>query len=202
MIDKKDISKKAFDKQALNYDFDKKGYHARKQYNNILGKVDKLKFTNVLDVGFGTGEILRQIIKKYPNKNYYGIDISEKMLEKAHEKLQDKAKLSLGDSENLPYKDNKFDLILCNDSFHHYPNPIKAMKELFRVLKPGAYLILSDYYKPFFIRFIMNSFIYFSKDGDVKIYSKSETQHFLKNAGFKIIDTEILNSALFFTAKK
>ncbi len=204
IMDKKELSKKAFDKQAGNYDFDKNGKHARKQYKHILNKVDKLKFSNVLDVGFGTGEILKNIMEKYPDKNYYGIDISENMLKKAGEKLKNEANLSLtlGDSENLPYEDEKFDLILVNDSFHHYPNPNRVVREIFRVLKKRGHLILSDYYKSFFIRLIMNTFISFSIDGDVKIYSKREMENFLKEAGFKIIDAEILNSALFFTAKK
>lgn len=39
---------------------------------------------------------------------------------------------------NLPFKDNEFDVILCNHVLEHIPNDIKAMQELYRVLKPGG----------------------------------------------------------------
>lgn len=53
-------------------------------------------------------------------------------LKKAEEKGQYKVNLLLGDAENLPFKNEKFDLLVCTDSFHHYPNPQKAINELKR----------------------------------------------------------------------
>jgi len=43
---------------------------------------------------------------------------------------------------DLPFKENQFDVILCNHVLEHIPNDKKAMKELFRVLKPGGWAIL------------------------------------------------------------
>ncbi|MEZ4801948.1 MAG: methyltransferase domain-containing protein [Gelidibacter sp.] len=40
---------------------------------------------------------------------------------------------------NLPFKDNEFDIILCNHVLEHIPNDIKAMQELYRVMKPGGF---------------------------------------------------------------
>lgn len=40
---------------------------------------------------------------------------------------------------NLPFKDNSFDIILCNHVLEHIPNDDKAMQELYRVMKPGGY---------------------------------------------------------------
>ena len=40
---------------------------------------------------------------------------------------------------NLPFKDNTFDVILCNHVLEHIPNDTKAMEELYRVLKPGGW---------------------------------------------------------------
>ncbi|NOY48420.1 MAG: class I SAM-dependent methyltransferase [Chlorobi bacterium] len=39
---------------------------------------------------------------------------------------------------NLPFKDNEFDVILCNHVLEHIPDDTKAMQELYRVLKPGG----------------------------------------------------------------
>ncbi len=43
---------------------------------------------------------------------------------------------------NLPFNDNAYDVILCNHVLEHIPNDIKAMRELYRVLKPGGMAIL------------------------------------------------------------
>ena len=43
---------------------------------------------------------------------------------------------------DLPFKDNEFDMILCNHVLEHIPDDTKAMQELYRVMKPGGYGIL------------------------------------------------------------
>ena len=43
---------------------------------------------------------------------------------------------------NLPFKDNEYDVILCNHVLEHIPDDTKAMQELYRVLKPGGMAIL------------------------------------------------------------
>lgn len=186
-------SKNTFDIQAEKYDTTFYGKHARKNYEYILNELNYLKEGSILDIGCGTGELLYIINKK--GLKLYGIDLSDKMIEKAKEKLQNHANLTIGDSENLPYKDNKFDIIICNDSFHHYPNPIKALKEMNRVLKNNGKIIMGDCYQPFIFRQIMNIFIKFSKDGDVKIYSKKEFINMFKGSKFKNIKYKKLDNS-------
>lgn len=188
----KSNSKKTFDMQAQNYDKTFYGKHARSNYKHILNEINQVKKGNILDVGCGTGEILNILSKS--NYNLYGIDISENMLKKAKTKLKNSAKLTVGDSEHLPYEDNKFDIIICNDSFHHYPNPLKALNEMKRVLKKGGKIIIGDCYQPIIFRQIMNMFIKFSKEGDVKIYSRKEFTKMLKKFNFKNIKYKKINN--------
>ena len=42
----------------------------------------------------------------------------------------------IGDSENLPFAKDAFDVVVCTNSFHHYPNPQAFINEAARVLKP------------------------------------------------------------------
>lgn len=70
-------------------------------------------------------------------------------LRQAEEKGLHKENLLLGDAENLPFENKKFDLLVCTDSFHHYPNPQKAINEFYRVLEKNRYLLLADFWKPF-----------------------------------------------------
>lgn len=203
MTDYKNLSKSAFNVQANTYDVDKTGKHARGQYKYVLNELQQLDFQKILDVGCGTGEILKSIKERYSFVQLYGLDISEEMLKQANDKLKGTATLILGDAENITLETNSFDLLLCTDSFHHYPNPQQAISEFYRVLKHGKFLLIADYWKPFPIRQIMNLFISYSNERDVKIYSKKEIIEFLKQGGFQeIIYKKIQNSGYLVIAKK
>ena len=203
MTDYKNLSKSAFNVQANTYDVDKNGKNARGQYKYVLNELQQLDFQKILDVGCGTGEILKSIKERYSFVQLYGLDISEEMLKQANDKLKGTATLILGDAENITLETNSFDLLLCTDSFHHYPNPQQAISEFYRVLKHGKFLLIGDYWKPFPIRQIMNLFISYSNEGDVKIYSKKEIIEFLKRGGFQeIIYKKIKNSGYLVIAKK
>ena len=49
-------------------------------------------------------------------------------------KIGEEVQLKLGDSEAMPWEDESFDVILCNASFHHYPNPKIALSEMKRLV--------------------------------------------------------------------
>ena len=170
----KENSKAAFNRQAATYDKDIKGQHARSLYPFMLKKLYDIPFQSALDLGCGTGEMLKLILQKNDHKDLYGIDLSEEMLEVAKSKLPNRVRLFLGDSESLPFPDNSFDVVYCNDSFHHYPAPQNVLMEVHRVLKPGGTFLIGDCWQPSLGRVIMNFYMRHSKEGDVKIYSKSE----------------------------
>lgn len=77
MDNTKEMSKIAFNQQALTYDKDIKGQHARTLYPYILNMLKGRHFSSILDLGCGTGELLYQIQQIYHSKDLTGIDISE-----------------------------------------------------------------------------------------------------------------------------
>ncbi len=170
----KENSKASFNQQAATYDKDIKGRHARSLYPILLEKLSYIHFQSALDLGCGTGEMLKLILQKDRHKELYGIDLSEEMLAVANAKLPEQVRLFLGDSESLPFPDNSFDVVYCNDSFHHYPAPQKVLREVHRVLKQGGTFLMGDCWQPFVGRAIMNFYMRHSKEGDVKIYSEAE----------------------------
>lgn len=174
MTNIKEKSRKTFNNQADTYDQDIKGQHARNLYPVLLGTISNISYDTILDLGCGTGAVLQAILNEDCRKKAYGIDISENMLDIARNKLKENATLVLGDSEYLPFENEFFDVVYCNDSFHHYPKPDKVLSEVYRVLKPKGTLIICDCWQPFLFRHIMNIFMKYSKDGDVKMYSEKE----------------------------
>jgi len=98
----------------------------------------------VLEVGIGTGRNL----KYYPvGCSVTGIDYSERMLKKAREKAKGlkKVTLLLMNAEHLEFPDNSFDYIVTTFVLCSVPDPVRALKEMRRVLKPSGELIAIEY---------------------------------------------------------
>lgn len=195
MVDIKENSKVAFNQQVATYDNDIKGQHARSLYPVILKKLSEIPYHTALDLGCGTGEMMRLILQQNKDKSLYGIDLSEKMLEVAKEKLGNHVNLILSDSEQLPFSDSFFDVVYCNDSFHHYPAPDKVLSEVYRVLKPNGIFVMCDCWQPTIGRAIMNFYMKHSKEGDVKIYSENEIRKLFSVHFSKVLWKRIGNTA-------
>lgn len=202
MNDQKEKSKAAFNQQAATYDTDMKGQHARSLYPILLDRLSHISYHSALDLGCGTGEMMKQILQTDNCKELYGIDLSEEMLAVAKSKLPDQVKLLLGDSESLPFPDNFFDVVYCNDSFHHYPAPRNVLSEVQRVLKPGGTFLMGDCWQPYIGRVIINFYMRHSKEGDVKIYSETEMVSMLSEYFHDVSWERIGNTACITMGKK
>ena len=191
-MDLKEKSKANFDKNADTYDTGAFYKYPRQCYPHILREIDAIKYHSFLDVGCGTGVILLNLYEKNPCAQYFGLDLSEKMLSHAKERLGARASLTQGDSENLPYQDSSFDAVSCSESFHHYPNPQKALSEIKRVLKTGGKFVLCDTWIIPLFRGILNWSFRFSKGGDVHAYSRREITTLFREAGFSDIQWRVI----------
>ena len=176
--DLKGKSRDAFDAQAATYDADMYGSHARSLYPHVIDEVKRavegIDSPRLLDLGCGTGALAEALLEEIANACLACVDLSPKMLELAKERLAGRADVSFVDVEGLPFSDSSFDAAWCNDSFHHYPDPKKAAFQMWRVLKPGGTLVVGDVWQPAPARAIMNAWMPYSNEGDVRIYSESE----------------------------
>lgn len=147
------------------------------------------KFNDVLDCGCGTGPMIEILCEKYPDKLYTGLDLTPEMIKKAKEKNLPNTNFVVGDCEKIPFENESFDVIICTNSFHHYPNPQDFFDNAYRVLRKGGRLILRDYTSTDFIVWLMNHIemplAHLCGHGDVKIYKKEEYREMLKKAGFR-----------------
>lgn len=171
-------TKRTFDKQAKIYDDSICSMYPRKCYKSVINEIKKLKYKKILDVGCGTGEILNRIADN--KENYYGIDLSDKMIDIAKSKNNSiNVNYLVGDSEFLPFPDSTFDVVFCVESFHHYPNPEAVIKEFYRVLADNGTLIICDMYRKAPLRQFYNFLMKIVNTGDVKIYTQNEITNLL-----------------------
>jgi demethylmenaquinone methyltransferase/2-methoxy-6-polyprenyl-1,4-benzoquinol methylase len=106
----------------------------------------------ILDIATGTGDFAIESLKLNPD-HVTGVDISEGMLNVGREKLKkrkldDRITLTSGDSENLPFEDNKFDAIIVAFGVRNFENLEKGLSEMFRVLRPGGKVVVLEFSKP------------------------------------------------------
>lgn len=106
----------------------------------------------ILDVATGTGDFAVETLKLNPDK-VIGVDISEGMLEVGRKKIKDKGydgriELKSGDSENLPFEENKFDAVIVAFGVRNFENLEKGLAEMHRVLKPGGRMVVLEFSKP------------------------------------------------------
>lgn len=176
-------SKAAFDEQAPIYDEGMQGDHARALYPCILDEAHRamegIPAPSVLDVGCGTGMLSEQLLSALPSCRLTGVDLSPAMVERARARLAGRAEVREADAERLPFHDGAFDLVVCNDSFHHYPDPDRAAFQMWRVLRKGGALVLGDVWQPAPARAVMNAWMPLSHEGDVRIYSEAELRAIL-----------------------
>jgi len=171
----------------------------------------------VLDLGCGNGR-LYEIMQGMTD--YYGADVSEKIIEIAREKYP-KAKFFITDPLSLPFEDNFFDKVFCLSVFHHIPSQrfrLKFLKEINRVLKPDRVLILTVWnlwpkkkirhllFKYTLLKLIGKSRLGFFdimlpwKNGQgetiinryIHVFRRGELNKLLKKAGFKVQEVKII----------
>lgn len=179
----KALSKAAFDAQAKAYDKGMEGDHARQLYRIVADKVaqacSNIRMPHILDLGCGTGALAEIIQSEIPDCSIVGIDLSPRMVEQARTRLDERVEIATGDAEHLPFPDSSFDVVYCNDSFHHYPDPVLAVFQAWRVLRAGGTFVIGDVWQPAPARMIMNAWMPHSKEGDVRIYSEGEMRTIL-----------------------
>ena len=120
----------------------------------------------ILDIATGTGDFAIEALALNPDK-VIGVDISEGMLDMGRQKmkkraLDDKIELQSGDSEQLPFDDNKFDAIIVAFGVRNFENLEKGLSDMYRVLKPGGKAVILEFSKPQMFPFKQIYKFYFS----------------------------------------
>ena len=101
----------------------------------------------LLDVGCGQGKSFNYLHKTFQPRKIIGIDadpLSLRLSEDQAKKYNISAKLIGADCAAIPLDDNSVDILFCHQTFHHLVEQEAALREFYRVLKPGGYLLFAE----------------------------------------------------------
>lgn len=180
----KDSARRWFDRRSGSYEG---GATSRWRDPVQRASLDALELTpddRLLDVGCGTGAASRAAAQIAGS--VVGVDLSPQMIREAVDRAGDieNVRFEIGDAEHLAFAGGAFTAVLCSNSFHHYPDPVRAVGEMRRVLARGGRLVLGDACGDLATARVADRFLRWFEPGHVRLYRSGELGSFLQVNGF------------------
>lgn len=110
------------------------------KYKIIESEICKHGKISVADIGCGFGRYLKKISVHHPNNSYYGVDLSQKIMQSIPDNINTKE----GALTNIPYPDNSFDITYACESLEHAIDIKSSVREMARVTISGGKIIIID----------------------------------------------------------
>jgi ubiquinone/menaquinone biosynthesis C-methylase UbiE len=105
-----------------------------------------------LDIACGTGIVLQRLLEQVPGLQAYGLDASTEMLDQARRRLSNwpetrliQATVGHGERAALPFPPQTFELIICTNALHYFPQPGPTIAECRQLLVADGQLVLEDF---------------------------------------------------------
>jgi ubiquinone/menaquinone biosynthesis C-methylase UbiE len=134
----------------------------------------------ILDVGCGTGRLLRAAQRRWPRARLLGVDPAPGMVDVAR-RLNPAATFHVGAAEALPLPDATADLALSTISFHHWRDQAAGVREVARVLRPGGRFLLADFVTPAWIARLTRN---------PRVHTRAELSALVAQAGLAVVTQE------------
>ncbi|NJM05313.1 methyltransferase domain-containing protein [Candidatus Gracilibacteria bacterium] len=146
-----------------------------------LGSTEQLV---LLDVACGTGALAYRL-GPGAARQLVGIDLAADMLAIAAQKLAAWRACSLthGRADALPYADASFDLVVTASALHYFPDPVAALREMARVVRPGGRVIVLDWCRDFVLCKLCDIALQRLDPAHHACYSQRELRDFLRKPG-------------------
>lgn len=114
-------------------------------YREVAAQLPRLDSGRLLDIGTGSGLMLRDVHDIMPRVALYGLDLWAHAIDVARRNLAGmEADLRVGSIERAPYDDGFFDVVTCQSSMSYWRNPVACFDEIYRILKPGGCAVLFE----------------------------------------------------------
>ena len=175
-----------FETFASDFDSKMNMYDTNKRIHVIFNALltENIEGKKLLDAGCGTGWFSAKAVER--GADVTSMDLGEQLLDQVKKKCR--STTICGSILEMPFPNNTFDIVISSEVIEHVPDPIKAIHEMHRVLKPGGSLVLTTPNKLwFFAIWIANTFKLRPYEGLENWLSQRRLKSTLKSCGFDII---------------
>lgn len=153
-----------------------------------LEKLDINNGNSILEIGFGNGSHIKNILKVGEDLRYTGLDFSETMVKIAKSSYQkeaeaEKVSFCLGTSSDMPFASNYFDKIFTVNTLYFWQNPLLDLRNILKVLKPDGIFCLAFRSKPYMQQLPFTQYGF-------TIYEQHDATDLIKQAGFTILEVD------------
>ena len=149
------LVQKLFSEISKKYDLmnDIMSLGTHRLWKKRLVEIMNINFNDkIIDVGSGTGDLAKIILKNNKNVSIHSVDLNLEMLNKAKKRFKDQKKKNIlyinANAENLPFENNFFDKYVISFCLRNITYIEKTLNESFRVLKPGGIFYCLEFSKP------------------------------------------------------
>jgi 2-polyprenyl-3-methyl-5-hydroxy-6-metoxy-1,4-benzoquinol methylase len=162
------------------------GNYAKLYFDNLFKPlnpyINTLTTGKVLDVGCAYGFLLQRFPSSFKK---FGIDVSEYAITVAKKRLPSETFIALGAEDTLPFPEETFDMVICNDVLEHLMNPANALENIMKVLKKDGILYITTPN----MNLIRKKIFHYAdkKEHHVSLFSHKDMLNLLQKIGFRII---------------
>ncbi|MGH9626652.1 MAG: class I SAM-dependent methyltransferase [Bryobacteraceae bacterium] len=149
-----------------------------------LARLSSSPTARILDVGCGTGVLLQRLAQNQPRATLTGIDPVPEMLTVARRRVPLSIELHEGWVEELPFADSAFDLVISCSMFHYVRQPVVALREIGRVLRPGGELVITDWCNDYRTCRVCSLWLRLTGSSHVRAYGERECRRLLGETGY------------------
>jgi len=161
----------------------------------------------VLDLGTGPGLLLKAVVERYPQARAIGVECADYMLDAADD-LPEGCEIIAADlhDPHLPLEDGSVDAAVASVVLHEMHQPVRALQEVARCLKPGGRLYVLDWVRAPLAQYLEDTELdVFAADTPVEAledlfihfiehnrFSADDLVFLLENTGFRVLETAAL----------
>jgi ubiquinone/menaquinone biosynthesis C-methylase UbiE len=158
----------------------------------------------ILDLGTGPGHLPVEIVRRRPEVRIIGIDLSKKLIEMARANaakagFSHQLSFEVGNSAGLHFENDAFDMVISTGMLHSLKDPVKVLKEIYRLLKDGGQAwiydpakVASDVDREKWIaklslgeKFFLRTFELLGLHNPIKTYRRDQVIPMIEASGFK-----------------
>lgn len=111
---------------------------ASRSPGNVPAVAERIR---ILDAGCGTGGLIRRLEPRHRDWTWTGVDVEPVAIDLARSRC--KSEIVQASLLELPFDADVFDAVVCSDVLYHLDDDAAALREIFRVLRPGGLLVIN-----------------------------------------------------------